>query len=125
MSTSRHCAVDTLKVERAWTIKESFAAFWDCRYAGSARNFFHRWVFSATQLRIQPIMAAAKTLKRHLPGLPAYMKHRFTNAVAKNANRRIQFIKANARGYRSCTQYCMAILFHCRGLDLYPTGCTP
>lgn len=117
--------LDTLKVGRAWAIKEAFADFWDYHYAGSARKFFDRWYFWATHSRLAPIVDAAKTLKRHLPGLLAYTKHRITNAVAEATNATIQLTKANARGYRNFAQYRIAILFHCGKLDLYPTGCAP
>ena len=117
--------VDTLKVGHAWTIKEAFSEFWNYHYTGSARKFFDRWYFWATHARLAPIITVAKTLKRHLPGLLAYTKHRITNAVAEGTNGRIQLIKANARGYRNFTQYRCAILFHCGGLDLYPKGCAP
>ena len=115
--------VDALKVGRAWAIKEAFADFWDYRYTGSAHKFFDRWYFWATHSRLPPIIAAAKTLKRHLPVLLAYTKHRITNAAAEGMNAQIQLLKANARGYRNFTQYRIAILFHCGKLDLYPAGC--
>lgn len=117
--------VDTLKVGRAWAIKEAFAEFWRYHYTASASKFFDRWYFWATHSRLPPIITAARILKRHLPGLLAYTKHRITNAVAEGTNGRIQLIKANARGYRNFAQYRIAILFHCGGLDLYPVGCAP
>ncbi len=89
--------LDTLKVGRAWAIKEAFADFWDYHYAASARKFFYRWYFWATHSRLAPIANAAKTLKRHLPGLLGYTKHRITNAVAQATNATIQLTKANAR----------------------------
>lgn len=117
--------LDTLKVGRAWAIKQAFAEFWDYRYAASAKKFFDRWYFWATHSRLVPIVNAAKTLKRHLPGLLAYTKHRITNAVAEATNATIQLTKANARGYRNFAHYRIAILFHCGKLDLYPAGCAP
>ena len=117
--------LETLKVGRAWAIKEAFAEFWDYRYAGPAKKFFDRWYFWATHSRLKPIIQAARTLKRHLPGLLAYTRHRITNAVAEGTNGKIQLIKANARGYRNFAQYRIAILFHCGKLDLYPAGCAP
>jgi len=119
----RSLKLDSLKVGRAWAIKEAFADLWDYRYAASAKKFFDRWYFWATHSRLEPIIDAAKTLRRHLTGLLAYTKHRITNAVAETTNATIQLIKANARGYRNFTQYRIAILFHCGKLDLYPTGC--
>ncbi len=115
--------LNSLKWGPAWAIKEAFAAFWGYRYAASARKFFERWDSWATHSRLPPIIAAAKTLKRHLPGLLAYVKHRITNATAEGTNGTIQLLKANARGYHRFAQYRTAILFHCGKLDLYPAGC--
>lgn len=88
--------LDTLKVGHAWAIKEAFAPFWDYRYGAAAKRFFDRWYFWATHSRLAPIIAAAKTFKRHLPGLLAYIC------------------------YRNFAQYRTALLFYCGKLDLYP-----
>jgi transposase len=114
--------IDALQVGRAWSIKEAFEGFWEYRYAGSARKFFDRWYFWATHSRLPAMIEAARTLKRHLPGLLAYCRHRITNAVAEGMNSKIQLIKANARGFRNFENYRVAILFHCGGLSLYPHG---
>jgi hypothetical protein len=37
----------------------------------------------------------------------------------------MQLIKAKALDYRRFTQYRIAILFQCGGLDLDPLGCAP
>lgn len=114
--------IDALQVGRAWSIKEAFDGFWEYRYAGSARKFFDRWYFWATHSRLPAMIEAARTLKRHLPGLLAYCRHQITNAVAEGMNSKIQLIKANARGFRNFANYRVAILFHCGGLSLYPHG---
>lgn len=114
--------VDALRVGRAWSIKEAFTEFWNYHYAGSARKFFDRWYFWATHSRLKPMIHAAKILKRHLPGLLAYCRHRITNAAAEGLNSKIQIIKANARGFRNFEKYRTAILFHCGLLNLYPHG---
>jgi transposase len=116
----RSFALDQLKVGKAWTIKEAFQAFWNYSYQGSATTFFNRWYFWATHSRLKPMIEAAKTLKRHLIGLLAYIKHRITNAVTEGLNSIIQSIKANARGFRNFENYRTAILFHCGKLNLYP-----
>lgn len=112
--------IDVLQVGRAWSIAQAFEDFWAYLYAGSARKFFDRWYFWATHSRLKPIIEAARMLKRHLPGLLAYCKHRITNAVAEGMNSKIQLIKANARGFRNFEKYRIAILFYCGRLDLYP-----
>jgi transposase len=112
--------IDVLQVGRAWSIAQAFQGFWEYHYAGSALKFFNRWYFWTTHSRLKPVIEAARTLKRHLPGLLTYCKHRITNAAAEGMNSKIQLIKANARGFRNFEKYRIAILFHCGRLDLYP-----
>lgn len=109
-----------LDVGRAWAIKEAFRDFWTYIYPGAARNFFRRWYFWATHSRLRPVIAAARTLQRHLTNLLTYLKHRITNAVVEGFNAKIQTLKSNARGFRSFDHYRIAILFHCGKLNLYP-----
>lgn len=116
----RSFALDELKVGKAWSIKEAFRHFWNYSYQGSAESFFKRWYFWATHSRLKPMIEAAKTLKRHLTGIMAYLKHHITNAVTEGLNSKIQSIKANARGFRNFIHYRAAILFHCGKLNLYP-----
>jgi transposase len=112
--------IDELKVGKAWAIKEAFQHFWDYSYQGSAQSFFQNWYFWATHCRLKPMIEAAKTLKRHLVGLLAYLKHHITNAVTEGLNSKIQIIKSNARGFRNFNNYRVAILFNCGKLNLYP-----
>jgi transposase len=116
----RSLAIDEMKVGRAWSIKEAFRHLWSYRYRGAAENFFKRWYFWATHSRLKPIIEAARTLKRHLTGIFAYLKHHITNAAAEGLNSKIQAIKSDARGFRNFQNYRVAILFHCGKLSLYP-----
>jgi len=87
------------------------------------RDWFRRNVWTkavwATHSRLQPVIDAAKTLKRHDAGLLSYFAHRITNAAAESLNSRIQAIRVSARGYRNRNNFKTAIYFHCGGLQLY------
>lgn len=109
-----------LKTSRAWAIKESLRVFWNYVYAKWAERYFKAWYFWATHSRLSPIIAAAKTLKRHLANIMTYFTHRITNATSEGINSKIQTIKLMACGYRNREHYKTAIYFHCGGLDLYP-----
>ena len=85
-----------------------------------ARKYFKAWYFWATHSRLKPIIAAAKTLKRHLTNILIYFKHHITNATAEGINSKIQTLKLMGCGYRNREHYRKAIYFHCAGLDLYP-----
>lgn len=112
--------IDELKVGRAWSIKELFKHFWNYHYRGAAEKFFKHWYYWATHSKLKPMIDAAKTIKRHLEGIMAYLKHKITNAPAEGLNSKIQNIKSNARGFRNFQNYRIAILFHCGKLNLYP-----
>jgi transposase len=109
-----------LKTSRAWAIKEAIREFWSYIYKKCAEKYFKAWYFWATHSRLEPIIAAAKTLKGHLANLLTYCKHRITNATSEGINSKIQMIKLMACGYRNREHYKAAIYFHCGGLDLYP-----
>ncbi len=110
-----------LKTARAWAIKENFRWFWSYCYAGHARNFFEDWYSWASRSRLQPIIKVAKMIKRRLPNILTYFKHRITNATSEGYNSRIQAIKSNARGFKNFDNYRTRILFFCGKLTLKPT----
>lgn len=109
-----------LKTGRAWAIKESLRHFWSYRRRGWALRHWKRWYFWATHSRLEPVIKAARTLKRHQAGLLSYFAHPITNAGAEGLNSRIQAIRVAARGYRNREHFKTAIYFHCGGLQLYP-----
>ena len=109
-----------LKTSRGWAIKEALRPFWNYVYPKWAAKYFKAWYFWATHSRLEPIIEAAKTLKRHLANLLTYFTHRITNATTEGINSKIQTLKLMACGYRNRDHYKTAIYFHCGGLDLYP-----
>jgi len=113
-----------LRTGRAWAIKESLRRFWTYHYPKRASDFFRRWYFWATHSRLPPMISAAKTLRRHLPNIMTYFRHRISNATAEGLNSKIQMVKEMACGFRNREHYKIAIYFHCGGLDLYPRAVT-
>ena len=110
----------TLKVGRAWAIKESLRTLWTYRQRAAATRFFRRWYGWARRSQLEPIKRVAATLQRHLAGLLRYCRHRITNGVAEGLNSKIMTIKRKACGFRNAQHFTTAIYFHCGGLDLYP-----
>jgi transposase len=110
----------TLKVARAWALKEAAANLWEYTYVGAARRFFRHWYFWATHSRLPPMIEKARMLKTHLENVLTYLKHRVTNATAEGLNSKIQWLRYTARGFRNRENFKTAIYFHCGGLDLYP-----
>ncbi|HXX39854.1 MAG TPA: ISL3 family transposase [bacterium] len=109
-----------LKVGRAWALKERFRHFWEYTYRGAAVTFFARWFWRATHSRLKPMAQVAWLIRRHLPNVLTYHRHRITNAGLEAVNATIQWVKKTARGFRNVENFKTAIYFHCGGLDLYP-----
>jgi len=109
-----------LDVARAWAIKENLRHLWDYTSETWARKFFKQWYFWATHSKLDPVITAAKTIRRHFENIVTYVHHRITNVLAEGINSKIEKVKRMACGFRNREHYRTAIYFHCGGLDLYP-----
>lgn len=111
---------EDLQTGRAWSIKENFRHFWECKTIEDAEVYFRSWYSWSTRSKLPPIVKVATMLKRHLEGILAYITHRITNATSEGFNSRIQSIKSAARGFRNFENYRTRILFFCGSLELIP-----
>lgn len=111
---------EDLQTGRAWSIKENFRHFWQCKTIEDAEVYFRTWYSWSTRSKLPPIVKVATMLKRHLDGILAYITHRITNATSEGFNSRIQSIKSAARGFRNFENYRTRILFFCGRLELIP-----
>lgn len=111
---------EDLQTGRAWSIKENFRHFWECKTIEDADVYFRSWYSWSTRSKLPPIVKVAAMLKRHLEGILAYITHRITNATSEGFNSRIQSIKSAARGFRNFENYRTRILFFCGRLELIP-----
>lgn len=109
-----------LKVGRAWMLKENIRKLWDYFSRGWAKKYFDRWYSAAIRSRLEPVKKVARMLKRHLPSVLTFCKHRITNATAEGLNSKIMAIKRRAGGYRNPDHFETVIYFFCGGLDLNP-----
>lgn len=109
-----------LKTARAWAIKESIRDLWRCNTEKEGQAFFVGWYSWAIRSRLEPVKKVARMMKKHLPNILSYFRHRLTNAALEGINNKIQALIKKAYGYRNKDRFKDDILFHCGGLDLYP-----
>lgn len=93
---------------------------WDYVSVGWARKAWLSWAALASCSKLEPMVRAARMVRKHLEGILNAVMLRATNAAAESMNARIQRIKAMAFGYRNRERFRNALLFHLGGLDLYP-----
>lgn len=110
------------RMARAWEIKETAMAIFDLKAAWAARRNFEAWFQWAIRSKLEPMKRVARTLRRYWDQIENYFRHRITNASLEALNTKIQQVKRRSRGFRNRDRFREAILFHCGGLDLYPTG---
>lgn len=114
-----------LKVARAWAIKETARGLWGYASRGWALRGWKKWISWATRSRLEPMRRVARMVKRHLWGIINAIVLKVTNSTAESINRKIQWIKNNACGFRNRERFRNAIYFHCGHLDLYPAKLRP
>lgn len=110
----------SLKVAKAWAMKESFNDLWNYLSPAWARLFFKGWHVWVTHSKLEPMKNVGKMLNDHLENILTFCTHRITNGAAEGLNSKIMTIKRKACGHRNKENFKTAIYFFCGGLDLYP-----
>jgi transposase len=111
-----------LRTARAWALKETAMTLWHYSRRGWALRAWNSWLAWAQRCRLEPMVRAARTVRRHLWGIINAIVLKVTNAGAESLNAKIQRLKKWACGYRNRERFKAAIMFHLGGLDLYPAG---
>ncbi len=90
-----------LKTARAYQIRLTFQELFAQPDRKTGEAFLKRWYFWATHSRLEPIIQAAKTIKRHWEGVLNWFDSLITMGLLEGFNSLIQAAKARARGYRT------------------------
>lgn len=110
-----------MKTARAWRLKETLRAMYQCANIAQAQTLFTQWYRDAMRSNLAPVKKVALMLKKHLPQVLSYFIHRVTNAYSEGMNSIIQALIKRANGYRSRQRLKRDLFFHLGGLDLYPS----
>jgi transposase len=89
-----------LKTSRAYHIRLNFQELYQ-QPAEFAEAFLKKWYFWATHSRLEPIKAAAYTIKRHWHGVLRWFTSKINNGILEGINSLVQAAKARARGYKT------------------------
>jgi hypothetical protein len=116
-----------LATVRATHMKSVFQDIMAYKRLADAEPLLKRWYFWATHSRIEPLIQAAKTIKRHWAGVLRWFVSGISNGVLEAINSLIQSAKAKARGFRN-SRYLITMVYLIAGkLDFklpdmgYPT----
>lgn len=90
-----------LKSYRALRIREAFQDIYKAETKEDFEKLLNKWYFWATHSQLEPIIAAAKTIKSHWKGVIAWVNSGISNGILEGINSVLQAAKAKARGYRT------------------------
>ncbi len=90
-----------LKTARAYQMRLTFQDLYSQPNRADGEAFLKKWYFWMTHSRLQPMIDAAKTVKRHWDGILRWFDSKIANGFSEGINSLIQAAKAKARGYRS------------------------
>jgi transposase len=110
----------SLRVARAWALKEHARHLWYYRRRSSAEASWKWWIGWAQRCRLTPIVKVGRMIKAHFEGVINAAVLGITNAMNESFNSRIQRVKRLANGFRNRERFKNAIYFHLGDLDLYP-----
>lgn len=97
---------------RAYLLKETFLDIFTYRSPFHARRALLAWLAWAQRSRLPPFLRLARTVRRHLDGILAFIRSRLTNARLEGMNNKIRLISHRAFGFHSA-QPLIAMIFLC------------
>jgi transposase len=89
------------RTAKAYQIKLTLQRLWSHTDRVEAETFLKRWYFWATHSRLEPVIAAAKTIKRHWEGVLQFVESRITTGIVEGMNSKIKTAMKRAYGFKS------------------------
>jgi transposase len=94
-----------IKTIRAYNIRQSFQDIYQATTQEEFITYLNKWYYWATHSKLEPIVKAAKTVKRHWDGIVKWHESKINNGILEGLNSVIQAAKSKARGYKTFKNY--------------------
>ena len=94
-----------LKTMRAYNIRQAFQDIYRASSQEEFSTYLRKWYYWATHSKLEPIIKAAKTVKRHWDGIVKWHESKINNGILEGLNSVIQAAKSKARGYKTFKNY--------------------
>jgi transposase len=105
---------------RAYLLKETLAKSLDYRQPARAARSLGDWLSWAARSRLEPFVRVARTIRKHLGGILAYVRERLTNGFLEGMNNRFRMIAHRAFGFHTHLALSAMIFLCCSGVVLDP-----
>lgn len=94
-----------LKTMRAYNIRQAFQDIYQATSQEEFTTYLRKWYYWATHSKLEPMIKAAKTVKRHWDGIVKWYESKINNGILEGLNSVIQAAKSKARGYKTFKNY--------------------
>lgn len=105
---------------RAYLLKEALAEALEYRQPARAERALRQWLSWASRSRLKPFVIAARTIRKHLRGVLAYISGRLTNGIVEGFNNKLRMIARRAFGFHSPQPLISMLYLCCGGITLSP-----
>jgi transposase len=105
---------------RAYLLKETLAKILDGGQVNVARDKLLAWTAWATRSRLHPFRKVARTIKKHIEGIVAYVATGLNSGRSEGLNGKIRTITRRSFGLHSATSLIALIRLCCGGITLSP-----
>jgi len=89
------------RTSKAYQIKLTLQRLWSHTDRADAEAFLKRWYFWATHSRMEPVIEAARSIKRHWQGILQFVDSRITTGIVEGLNSKIKTAMKRAYGFKS------------------------
>lgn len=110
------------RIYRAYLLKESFADILDRRQPNVVREKLVDWISWASRSRLPAFVKVAKTIRKCLDDIVAYIRHRLTNGLVEGLNNKARLLTRRAYGFHSASAAIAMIMLCCTGIKIAPPG---
>ena len=108
------------RLYRGYLLKESFADVLDRQQPNVAKREMKKWLVWASRSRLPAFVKVARTIRKHLDDILAYIRWRLTNGLIEGLNNKARLLTRRAFGFHSAKAVIAMIMLCCTGLDLQP-----
>jgi transposase len=105
---------------RAYLLKETLAKILDGAQVNVARDKLHDWIGWAARSRLPPFRKVARTIKKHIEGIVAYVATGLSSARSEGLNGKIRTITRRSFGFHGASSLIALITLCCGGIALSP-----
>ena len=117
LSTLPH---DNSRLYRASLLKETFADILNRRQPNVVKATLQEWLSWASRSRLPGFVTVARTIRRHLDDIVAYIRWGVTNGIVEGLHNKIRVITRRAVGFHSAAAVIGMIMLCCTNLELHP-----